>query len=131
MANSQIPPGSKGTISVPTAKEEVQNWYDYLDLETTDLDVKSFLFDLESVKYLIEGTPDANGMRIYPALKIAGDPTSLTLLLVPTIDGKDIVKTVEDPGTLGGDADDTNIYNYATKCPPQCSGGPGDCFMDL
>lgn len=126
MANSDLPPGSKGNIPVPLAKTQVQNWEDYLALETTDLIVNSFLFDLEVVKNLIADTPDANGMRVYPALKQADDPSSMTLLLVPTIDGKDIIRKSPPGGTVGGEDDDTNIYNYASACPPKCP-PPGHC----
>ncbi|GAB3936524.1 hypothetical protein [Mucilaginibacter myungsuensis] len=116
MANSQLPPGSKGTISIPLAQHEVTAWQTYA--ANTDIVAQSFHFSIDTFDNIKTYTPEADGVRMYLALRAENDPTSITLLLVPTVNGKDIV-TLPAPGTVGGD-DDTNIYNYAATCPPYC-----------
>lgn len=117
MANSQLPPGSKGTISVPVAKEEVLAWQSYQ--QGTEIPAQSFHFSIDTFDNIKTYTPEADGVRMYLALRVPNDPTTLTLLIVPTEGGHDIV-TAPAPGTVGGD-DDTNIYNYGQTCPPVCT----------
>jgi hypothetical protein len=117
MPDYSLPPGSKGTIPVADAAEQTANWRAYL--AGSDLVTKAFTFSILSFNNLLRDNPDADGIRVYLGLKIAGDPTSLTALLVPVIDGGDVV-TVTTPGGGYGDGDDDNVYNYSQPCPPTC-----------
>jgi sugar/nucleoside kinase (ribokinase family) len=122
-----LPQGSNGTIPVAEAKEQTANWTAYL--EGSDLITKAFLFSMDTFTNLIERNTTADGIRVYLALKTAGDPTSMTALLVPTFGGNDLLtlpkaapaEELEDDD----DDDDSNIYNYSTPCPPLCDDGHG------
>ena len=124
MANPSLPEGSDGTIPVDDAKQQTANWKAYL--ESSNLVTRAFLFPIETFNNLISSNPGADGIRVYLALKTAGDPKSLTALLVPTIDGNDVIVLPKADGTgVGGDEDDSNVYNFGTPCPPSCSSGGG------
>ena len=118
MPDYSLPQGSKGTIPTEDATQQTANWRAYL--AGSDLITKAFLFPIETFRNLIAINPEADGIRVYLGLKTAGDPKSLTALLVPVIDGNDIVVAPKTaPGDGDGD-DDDNVYNFSQTCPPIC-----------
>jgi hypothetical protein len=108
-----------GKVPVAVAIEMTANWRQYLAQSGQKFDKKAFLIPISDLKEILENNPGAEGARAYIALKDAADPSTATLLLVPVVDGKDVVYVNGGEGDPNSD-DDSSIYDYTKPCPPYC-----------
>jgi hypothetical protein len=126
MANDN-PNAPDGTIPVPDAMDMASNWKTYLDESGSEFNARSYLIPIISIQNLLKYNPDAEAIRAYIGLGDTEDITTTKLLMVPIVDGKEVIyKQVPPENGYGGcDSDDcSNIYDLNEPCPPYC--GPGD-----
>src|SRR6218665_4217172 len=82
--------GPEGTIPVPDAEQWAKNWLTFLETSKQPFQTRSFLLPIYDFQNILKYNPTADGVRVYLGLEDATDPTSSKLLLVPTVDGKDV-----------------------------------------
>lgn len=118
--NSPSLPESTGKITVSEAAALTANWRAYLASSGQDFQAKAFLIPIISIKNLLEQNPDAESVRVYFGLEDATDPNSAKAVIVPVVEGNDIIFI---PGRNGDpeDEDDSNVYDRTELCPPTCS----------
>lgn len=109
--NNQNP----GSTPIKDAIEATTNWRTYLSASKSEFDLKSFWMSIDTIKSLLEQTPDADGIRIYLGLENAEDPTSFKFVTVSTKDQKDVF---ELPDGKPCSPPPPPIY-----CPPYCPTG--------
>jgi hypothetical protein len=112
-------PDAGRKITVTEAVRLTTNWRAYLAESECDFQAKAFLIPIESIKNLLATNPNAEGVRAYIGLNDADDAMSGKLVLVPVVDGEDIIFL---PGSNGDPnaEDDSNIYDRSKQCPPDC-----------
>ncbi len=117
--NDELPEAGR-KITVTEAVRLTTNWRTYLSESDCDFQTKAFLIPIESIRNLLTANPDAEGVRAYLGLNDADDAMSGKLVLVPVVDGEDVIFL---PGSNGDpDAeDDSNVYDRSSECPPFCS----------
>lgn len=123
MSNTNYPTaGPDGTIPVNDAIDYAKNWRQYLVNAKPDFKGQSFLLPIVDFQNILKFNPDAEGVRAYIGLESADDPMSAKLILVPVVDGKDVlvVPVPTQEGDLGGD-DQSNTYDVSMLCPPTCA----------
>jgi hypothetical protein len=106
-------------ITVTEAVRLTTNWRTYLAESECDFQTKAFLIPIESITNLLATNPDAEGVRAYLGLNDAQDAMSGKLVLVPVVDGEDVIFL---PGSNGDpdEEDDSNVYDRVITCPPNC-----------
>jgi hypothetical protein len=115
---------SEGTIPVDEAIEMARNWRTYLETSGQDFNVRSWLIPRVSYDNLLKNNPTMEAVRAYIGLYDPADPTSSQILLVPVVDGHDKLYQDTKDG-VGGNEDDSNIYDLSNPCPPNCGSGGG------
>lgn len=121
MDNNETPlPGSEGKISVYEAATLTENWRSYLEISGQEFQAKSFLIPITSVKSLLNNNPEAESMRIYFGLEDSKNPISAKAVLVPVVNGNDIIFIPGSDEDLNSE-DDSNLYDRSALCPPNCS----------
>ena len=117
--NDELPEGGR-KITVTEAVRLTTNWRTYLFESECDFQAKAFLIPIASIKNLLATNPEAEGVRAYLGLNDADDAMSGKLVLVPVVDGEDVIFL---PGSNGDpdEEDDSNVYDRGTPCPPMCS----------
>ncbi|WP_374950430.1 hypothetical protein [Mucilaginibacter sp.] len=110
----------EGTIPVDTAIEMAKNWNIYLKSSNQKFNVKSYSVPIINFKNILKNNPDAEAVRAYIGLKDANDPSSSQLIMVPIVNGQEVlyIDTTEE-NVLGGDGQ-SNVYDVTTACPPTC-----------
>jgi len=123
MSTNDLPNSSDdGTVPVPQAMQMTANWRTYLESSQQVFNVRSYLIPIIDFKNILKNNPDAEAVRAYIGLTDAADPATSQLLLVPIVNGKEIIHlSTGDNGGGDGDDGDSNIYDLTTPCPPQCS----------
>lgn len=112
--------GPEGTIPVDKAIAMAKNWRDYLDASEDDFSVNSYLIPIIDLKNILKYNPDAESVRAYIGLEDANNPMSSTLILVPVVNGKDVIyKSTGNYSELGGE-NESNVYDLTKPCPPSC-----------
>ena len=72
-------------------------------------------------KNILKYNPDAESVRAYIGLGDVNDPMSSNLILVPVVNGKDVIyKSASEKPALDSEID-SNIYDLSKVCPPNCS----------
>lgn len=118
---------STGTIPVDEAKQGVENWQVYLgDNPDQKFVVRSYELPIISFQNLLGNNPDAEAVRIYIGLVDAADPSSSQIYMVPIVNGHEKLFRLTPPSgpPTGGD-DNSNVYDMAKACPPNCGNGGG------
>ena len=116
--------GPDGTVPVNSAIQWAQNWRTYLTTSGQAFNIQSFLIPIIDFKNILLNNPDAEGVRAYIGLDSATDPATAKLLLVPVVDGQDVLIVDTDyTGGLLGDGDVSNVYDMTRACPPNCTVG--------
>ncbi len=119
--------GPDGTIPVDDALTYAQNWNDYLTASDQGFKVRSFNIPIIDFKNILKYNPTAESVNAYIGLKVANDPTSSLLILVPVVDGHNVVVVPADADLGLGDENQSNTYDMTRPCPPTCPvGGPFD-----
>ncbi len=129
MSTNDLPNSSpEGTIPVSQAMQMTANWRKYLESSEQVFNVRSYLIPIIDFQNILKYNPDAEAVRAYLGLGDAGDPATSQLLLVPIVDGKEVIylSTADKVGGKDGDDGDSNIYDLTNPCPPQCGSGTGD-----
>jgi len=118
ITNEELPEGGR-KITVTEAVRLTTNWRTYLADSECDFQTKAFLIPIASIKNLLATNPDAQGVRAYLGLNDADDAMSGKLVLVPVVDGEDVIFL---PGSNGDpdEEDDSNVYDRVSTCPPVC-----------
>lgn len=113
--------GPEGTIPVNNAIDYAKNWRQFLSAALPAFMAHSFLLPIADFKNILKYNPDAEGVRAYIGLESPDDPMSAKLILVPVVDGQDIlvVPVPTEDGGLGGE-DQSNTYDVSVLCPPTC-----------
>lgn len=119
MDNNNSPSGLGGKISVSEAAELTANWRTYVTTSGQAFTTRGFLIPITSVKDLIDQNQDADGVRVYLGLSDATDPNSGKIVLVPVVDGNDVL-FIPGSGEDRDDEDDSNLYDRTSPCPPSC-----------
>lgn len=113
--------GPEGTIPVNEAIDWAQNWRTYIATSGQVFNVESFEIPIIDFKNILLHNPDAESVRAYIGLEDATDPTTAKLMLVPVVDGHDVV-VIPTTGNGGvGDGDQSNVYDVTKPCPPTCA----------
>jgi hypothetical protein len=117
--NDELPEGGR-KITVTEAVRLTTNWRTYLSESECDFQTKAFLIPIASIKNLLATNPEAEGVRAYLGLNDAEDAMSGKLVLVPVVDGEDVIFL---PGSNGDpdEEDDSNVYDRSSMCPPVCA----------
>ncbi|GAA4339809.1 hypothetical protein GCM10023149_50770 [Mucilaginibacter gynuensis] len=115
--------GPEGTIPVPDAEQWAKNWRTFLETSKQPFQTRSFLLPIYDFQNIIKFNPTADGVRAYIGLEDPADPTSAKLMLVPTVDGKD-VPFIEGNGKDVAEGGQSNVYDLSGACPPNCGPGP-------
>lgn len=117
--NDELPEAGR-KITVTEAVRLTTNWRTYLAELECDFQTKAFLIPIESIKNLLTTNPDAEGVRAYLGLNDADDAMSGKLVLVPVVDGEDVIFL---PGSNvdPDEEDDSNVYDRSIVCPPYCA----------
>jgi hypothetical protein len=98
-------------IPVLTAQQQTADWRDFINPIAGNAIVHSFFIPKEDIDAVYKYAE--TGIRVYGALRIANDPTSLHLLVVGVdANGDDVI---EDGG-------DSIIYDTTQPCPNMCGG---------
>lgn len=128
MSTENTPPQDPdGTIPVDVAREWAANWRTYLSTSNQDFITRSFTLPIIDFKNILLYNPDAESVRAFIGLESATDPLSAKLILVPIVDGKEILVTLTN--NLG-DAGTSNVYDLSKACPPQCAITTSDDTLD-
>lgn len=116
--------GPDGTIPVNDAIQLAKNWRDYLTATSPQFVARSFFIPIIDFSNILAFNPDAEGVRAYIGLDDATDPMSAKLILVPVVNGEDVLVVHPDttPGNLG-DEGQSNTYDLTRMCPPYCQVG--------
>ncbi len=117
--NDELPEAGR-KITVTEAVRLTTNWRTYLDESECDFQTKGFLIPIASIKNLLDTNPDAEGVRAYIGLNDADDAMSGKLVLVPVVDGEDVIFLPDGNGDPD-EEDDSNVYDRIYPCPPYCS----------
>lgn len=120
MAQEKSLSGSSGKISVKEGIRLTTNWRQLLTETKQPFQVLGFLIPADSIKQLLANNPDAEGVRAYVGLDDPARPESANLVLVPVVNGDDII-FIPGSNRDEGDEDDSNLYDRATPCPPICA----------
>lgn len=121
MPNTNAPALEAGRkITVTEAVRLTTNWRTYLDESECDFQAKAFLIPIASIKNLLDTNPDAEGVRAYLGLNDPDDAMSGKLVLVPVVDGEDVIFLPDGNGDPD-EEDDSNVYDRSQQCPPYCA----------
>ena len=113
--------GPEGTIPVDEAAEMTKNWRDYLKSTNQEFAARSFLIPIVDFQNILKYNPDAEAVRAYVGLKEIDGSKSSKLVLVPVVDGKDVLfQSTEGIQGLGVEPE-SNVYDFTTTCPPVCT----------
>lgn len=119
--------GPDGTIPVDNALTYAQNWSDYLTSSNQAFNIRSFKVPIVDFQNILKYNPTAEAVNVYIGLKVAEDPASAILVLVPVVDGHNMVVVPGDADLGLGEGNQSNTYDMTTACPPTCPvGGPFD-----
>ncbi|RFZ84085.1 hypothetical protein DYU05_00140 [Mucilaginibacter terrenus] len=112
--------GPDGTIPVQDGVNWTTNWRTYLDQSDNDFHIQYFNIPIVDFQNILTFNPGAESVRAYIGLTDATDPMTAKLILVPVVDGHDVIVVHPDLG--GGVAGDgqSNIYDMTQACPPNC-----------
>lgn len=111
---SNLPNDPAGSIPVTQAAEWTANWRAHVTASNQAFNKHAFLIPIECIKNILLYNENAEGIRAYLALETAGDPTTPKLVLVPVVNGDDVVNQPADNTK-------SNVYNHTAHCPPNCS----------
>jgi hypothetical protein len=112
--------GPDGTVPVNDAITWAANWRTYLAASGQAFNVQLFDIPIIDFKNILQYNPDAESVRAYIGLESATDPATAKLLLVPVVDGNDVlhIDTESNGGLQSGNS--SNIYDLTNACPPTC-----------
>ncbi|MBD1395325.1 hypothetical protein [Mucilaginibacter glaciei] len=114
--------GPDGTIPVNDAITLTRNWRTYLAASQQGFIAQSFSIPIVDFQNILTYNPDAEAVRAYIGLESATDPLSAKLVLVPVVDGQDVLFIdTTTPGGVGGDPNSSNVYDLTNVCPPTCA----------
>ena len=116
--------GPDGTIPVNDAIQLAKNWRDFLTASNQQFVGRSFFIPIIDFSNIQAFNPDAEGVRAYIGLDDPADPMTAKLILVPVVNGQDVLVVYPDasPGNLGDDGQ-SNTYDLTRMCPPVCPVG--------
>jgi hypothetical protein len=117
--NDELPEAGR-KITVTEAVRLTTNWRTYLAESECDFQTKAFLIPITTIENLLTTNPEAEGVRAYLGLNETENAVSIKLVLVPVVNGEDIIFL---PGSNGdpNSEDDSNVYDRVPECPPNCS----------
>ena len=112
--------GPDGTVPVNDAITWAANWRTYLAASGQAFNVQLFDIPIVDFSNILLHNPDAESVRAYIGLDSATNPATAKLLLVPVVDGQDVlhIDTLSNGGLPGGSI--SNVYDLTAACPPNC-----------
>jgi hypothetical protein len=123
--NTNQPIDPEGTIPVKEAIQMAANWRNYLSTSEQEFQARSFQIPIVNFKNILLHNPDAESVHAYIGLRTATDPATAQLILVPVVDGKDVLYLPNERKSLISEEqeDQSNTYDLTKVCPPNCSTG--------
>ena len=113
-----------GTIPVDVARAWAENWRTYIAAEDPGFVIRSFFIPIIDFQNIVLYNPDAEGVRAFIGLEDETDPLTAKLMLVPVVNGEEILVKSVVGGGLGDP--NSNIYDLTRACPPDCVNPVGD-----
>lgn len=116
-----IVPGTDNTIPEQEAVGITTNWRNYISGIDSDPNyIKAFNIPMVDIQELAAFT-QCTSVRAYLSMKVPGDITSLSLILVPVDkNNKDILSIPLPNGASEEAAEQSTIYDFSTPCPQAC-----------
>jgi hypothetical protein len=117
---SNLNPSSDDTISEQEAIDITTNYRDYIsNIDPQPNYIRAFNIPMVDIQELAAGFPKCPSVRAYLCMAVAGDVTTLKIVLVPVdANNKDILTVpVEISGAM---IDQSSIYDFTSPCPQTC-----------
>jgi hypothetical protein len=114
--NSPNLPIFPDSISLKEGVRVTTNWRDYISvLDPNPQYIRAFNIPMEDIVELAQFTK-CPSIRAYLSMEIAGDISSLKVVLVPVdVNNKDVLSV---PGATG--VDESSIFDFTSPCPQIC-----------
>ncbi len=109
---------STRTVPVQEAARMTRNWRNFISKESQEFKIKGFLIPIEDIKEILQYNPNAEGIRTYLALENENDPSSAKLMIVPVVNGNDVIYRPASSNLT--DVKESSVYDFTSPCPSVC-----------